>query len=194
MAKVLTKTANDAIQELASGVMATGSARDVSGSYGTRVFIDYAPTAETAATAGARAVVQISGEASGDEFWTDYYEFSSALNTAASEALSNIEAVGSTVLEVVSTVGFTTLGEKLFLKNGTLGNSEWARLKTYSSNVSITLFSGLTREQAAGTVVYTKAERWSCPLPIDIKRYRVIMFAPTGPTGVFMTYDETMAL
>lgn len=197
MAKAVTHAANDTIQELASGVMAVGAAVSVETSEDTRVFVDYAPTSETAVTVGTypRAIVQLSPVASGDEFWYTYNEFQFSTTTAASEALQNTEAVGATVMEVASTSGVQTPGMGLFFKNATLANSQWAVLKSYAATPSITIEAGLTREQPTGTVVYTQAERKSCPLPYGgFKRYRVLMFAPTGPTCVFQTSHATTAV
>jgi hypothetical protein len=165
----------------ASAAYALGASVDLSALYPSAFHIDYAPTAETAATVAAKAIVQLSSNTSGDEHWSDYYTVSAGLDTAASEVTSGTEAAGATLIEVASTTGLA-LQDAIFFLNTTLGNSEWARIVALSANTSITVEDALTYAQTDGTI-YNKAYSWVVSLPLWANRSRILYFGPTGPAS-----------
>lgn len=182
MAKDVTVAEVDALfAQTASAEIDVGAATDVSALYDAALHIDYAPTNTTAATVAARALVQVSSADSGDDVWSDWYTVSAGLDTAAEEVTSGTEAAGATVIEVASTTGFA-VGDRLFFKNDTLGNSEWAICVALATNTSLTIEDGATYAQTDATI-YNKAYNWVVPLPMWAARVRTIYFAATGPTS-----------
>jgi len=170
----------DACQEIAQNTMLEGAVVDVSGCYAAALHIDFAQTNATAHT-GTKIRVQVSSNTpgGGDEDWHDLAEFTPAYGTTNLEAITNNPlAVGGTSITVASTTGYTP-GMWVFLEDATFGNSEWVFVTVVTTNVSLTIVDGVTREHANTAVLNSIASRLP---PIDI---------PDWAQRVRVVYDNT---
>ena len=71
---------------------------------------------------------------------------------------------------MTDTTGFTA-GDLIFIDNGTIGNSEWARIKTISGGVSVTVEDALVNA-ATSCRIYDSAEIYA-PVAIPEGAYRI---------------------
>ena len=94
------------------------------------------------------------------------------------------EAAGQTVIECGATV--PAIGDILFFKNSTIANSEWANVVarvTTGGSETVTLESGLTNVQAAGTY-YTQGEHFVLTIDVEaVTRLRVVANNQKGSTN-----------
>ena len=157
----ITKTAGTSLlslQSVSASSVVQGSAVDVSTKLGGTVFIHFGRQSATAAGAGANIRIEASSRSSGDIHWFPLAIFTTGFAAASDEAVSGTEAAGQTVISVASTTGLAA-GDIIFFNNGTIGNSEWHRIKSIVTNTSITIeeTNGLTNAQT-GATIYDSAE------------------------------------
>lgn len=134
-------------------------------------FIDVAPEATN--VPGTEFRIEASQKASGDDTWVTLYSILSSKSTVNSNAVDGTEAVGSTVIEETTTTGLA-LGQIVFFKNSTIGNSEWGRIVALSASTSFTLLDGLTNAQT-GSTWYNQAERFELEFDVEaLTRLRVV--------------------
>jgi hypothetical protein len=180
----ITKTAGAAVlahQAVTHPDTVKGSAQDVSTKLAATILCFHASVEATANTNGGKFLVQVSGASSGDEDWATVTQFQAQATTADTEAGTATEPAGETVLAVASTTGFAA-DDILYVQNGTLANSEWARCQEVVSNTSINLIDGLTNEQASSTI-WNDAEIFVAQLDLTaVSRLRVV-FQHEGATG-----------
>lgn len=153
------KTANAdllALQSVAASSVAVGSAVDVSTKMGGMCYARMGRRAATAAGAGANIRLEASFAASGDNTWFPFAIFTSAFAACESEAVSGTVGSGTNVVTVASTTNLVA-GDVVFIDNGTIANSEWGRIKSISTNTSITIEDNLVNAQT-GATVYDAAE------------------------------------
>ena len=125
---------------------------------------------------GTRFVVQVSSSTSGNEDWVDYTEFIGLIGTANTEAITNNPATGgTTILTVVSTVGYTTFGLWRAIEDSTLINSELIYQTAYSNNASITILDGITNQHAQTTPMYNLAFTQVVLLTPSVNRVRLVV-------------------
>ena len=92
------------------------------------------------------------------------------------------------MVTVASTTNLT-VGGIVFFDNTTIGNSEWGRIKTVTTNTSITLEDNLLNAQSSGaSTIYTRAELYVAQLDLGpYKRLRVV--ADGSGTGQAIAVD-----
>lgn len=154
-----TKTAAQtllALQSVAASSVAVGTAVDVSTKMGGLVYVRFGRRSATAAGAGANIRLEASFAASLDNSWFPFVVFTSAFAAAEAEAVSGTVAAGATAITVAATANLTA-GDVIFIDNSTIGNSGWARIKTISANVSVTVEDALVNA-ATGATIYDSAE------------------------------------
>lgn len=130
-----------------------------------KFFIHFGREAATAAGAGVNIRIESSSESSGDNNWFPEAIFTTQFAAVSDEAVSGTEAAGQTVIGVASTTGLTAQ-DLVFFFNGTIGNSEWGRIKSISTNTSITLEDALTNAQT-GSTIYDGAELFICEINVE---------------------------
>ena len=177
MAATKAGAANDVWQAVAQNALLEGTVIDVSAHYGNMLHIDAALTSETAHL-GTIIRVLISSAASADEFWTTLTAFLCLVGTANSEAITNNPlAAAATVITMASTTGYTAYGENdqtHFLKDATFANSELVHRIAHTTDTSIGLLDGVTREHANTAVLYNIARTFAIPIPLEALRVKVV--------------------
>lgn len=130
---------------------------DISGNYATAIHIQ-AFLDSTTAHEGTEFKIQVSGNSSGDEDWTDYAVFTALVDTANSENITdNPLSSGSTTITVADTGGeYETepMGKWIAIEDSTLANSELIWLTGFTTDTNITCQDGTTNEHAQNTTMY----------------------------------------
>lgn len=104
---------------------------------------------------------------SGGGYWfplVDMYkgvatEHASAVAAAESEAVAGAVAAGQNVITVASTTNLV-VGDRIFIRNATVANSEWGKIKSLVVNTSVTIEDNLLRAQT-GATLFDQAELFS---------------------------------
>lgn len=181
----ITITSSTVTDWTAVAAQATGesSVIDISSNYSTAVHIQ-AFLDSTTAHEGTGFRVQISGNSSGDEDWTDFAVFRALVDTANSEAITNDplsagHGTAANPITVADTGGeYETepMGKWIAIEDGTLVNSELIWLTGYAADASITCQDGTTNEHAQNTVMYDIAISKTIVIPMGAgSRARVIV-------------------
>ena len=184
--KKITKTIETelkVITAVAADVQSISSVLDLSGQV-TRVtiLIDHAKDNASASVGqGTEYVIQVSEKARGNDTWRALWASAAAITAPTAMVSDAEEAAGATVIECG--VATPVVGDILFFKNASLALSEWANVIARSDGVSVTLESGLTNTQAAGTY-YTQGEHFVLVLDVEaITRLRVVCNNTKGTTN-----------
>jgi len=172
-----TKTQNTAVFTLASTAassVAISSAVDVSTIWGASFFIRFGRRSASAAGAGVNIRIEGSFASSGDNTWIPLAIFTTNFAACEAEAVSGTVNSGTNVITVASTTNLTA-GDIIYIDNGTIANSEWARIKSISANVSVTIEDNLVNAQT-GATIYDSAEMYVAQLDLSsIGRVRVVV-------------------
>lgn len=120
-------------------------------------------------------IIEVSGNTSGDEDWTELVTFQINAETAKTTTLDAEAATTATVIPLTATGDFDTKGDKYFIKNGTIANSEIVRNNGVNAGVSITILDGLTNTQQNGVSIYNPVEPFAFVLPSAYRRCRVLI-------------------
>lgn len=164
------------------------------------LFLYHGYVESTADTNPGSFLVQVrpdAGDGTVAENWITVAELSAAGTTPDTEAMTATEPAGETTLAVASTSGFA-VGDELYIQDtGTLEDSEWARLKTLTTNTNIQLIDGLTNQKDSSDVIWNDARKWVVTLDLDgIESFRVVWTheGATGANGhvkaLAITYDS----
>lgn len=167
------KTANLtllALQSVAASSVAVGSAVDVSGKMGGLIYVRFGRRSATAGGNGVNIRLEASYATSGDNTWFPFVVFQTAQVACEAEAVSGTVNAGTNVITVASTTNLTA-GDLIFIDNGTIANSEWARVKSIVANTSITIEDNLVNAQT-GSTLYDTAEIYS-PVSIPEQAIRI---------------------
>ncbi len=139
------------------------------------------------------------GDGTVNEHWITLYELVARGTTPDSEAMTATEPIGETVLACASTTGFTVAAgdSDLYIQHTTLANSEWAKLRTFASNTSITLIDGLTVQQTNTSVIWNDSSTWVIWLDLNACESFRVVWTHEGGTGanghvkaLAITYDS----
>ena len=172
----LTKTQGTSLlslQSVASNSVVISSAVDVSSKLAATVFIHFGRRATTALTEGMEFRVEASSQSSGDGHWYPLAAFKTNTTAAESEAVSGTVNSGTNVITVASTTNLVA-GDVIFIDNGTIGNSEWGRIKSISTNTSVTIEDNLVNAQTSA-MIYDQAEMFVAQLDLSaIGRIRLV--------------------
>ena len=146
------------------------------------IFIDHGRDATGAFVgAGTEYRVEVSEQSSGDDTWRPIASATAAITAALGHAMDDTEPVGETTINIGATS--PVLGDIQFFKNGTIANSEWARIIDETASTSFTIQDGLTNEQAAITS-YSQGEHFSMLLDVSAyTRLRVVCNNNNGSTN-----------
>jgi hypothetical protein len=144
------------LQSVSSGAVLISSALDVSSKIAATFFIRFGRRATTALTVGAQIRIEASGKSSGDGHWNPLFIFTTDIATAESEAVSGTVNSGTNVITVASTTNLVA-GDLIYIDNGTIANSEWGRIKSISTNTSVTIEDNLVNAQT-GATLYDQAQ------------------------------------
>lgn len=120
------------------------------------MFIHFGRRATTALTAGAQFRIEASSKSSGDGHWYPLFIYTTDIAAAESEAVSGTVNAGTNVITVASTTNLTA-GDIIYIDNGTIANSEWGRIKSISTNTSVTIEDNLVNAQT-GATLYDQAQ------------------------------------
>lgn len=159
-----------ALASTAASSVAISSALDVSTKMGGLLYVRFGRRSATAAGAGVNIRLEASMASSGDNSWFPFAIFTTAFAACESEAVSGTVGSGTNVITVASTTNLTA-GDLIFIDNGTIGNSEWGRVKSIVANTSITIEDNLVNAQT-GATIYDSAEIYS-PVSIPAGAYRI---------------------
>lgn len=172
----LTKTVQTAlltIQSVAASSVAISSAFNMDTKLGGMVSVRFGRRAVTAAGAGVNIRIEASSATSGDNSWFPLAIFTSAFAAVEGEALTGTVNAGQNVLTLASTTNLT-IGDVIFIDNGTIANSEWGRIKSIVANTSVTIEDNLVNAQTSSTI-YDSAEIYSpVSIPEAVMRIRVV--------------------
>lgn len=161
------------LQSVASNTVVLGSAVDVSTKLAATVFIHSGRRTNSALTEGVEYRIEASAKSSGDGFWWPLASFKSAIILAESEAVSGTVSSGTNVITVASTTNLIA-GDLVYIDNSTIANSEWGRVKSISSNTSITIEDNLLNAQT-GSTIYDQAEFFVAQLDLTaVGRIRAV--------------------
>jgi hypothetical protein len=133
--------------------------------------------------------IEASAKSSGDGYWWPLATFRTAIALAESEAVSGTVSAGTNVITVASTTNLVA-GDIIFIDNGTIGNSEWGRIKSVSAGVSVTIEDNLVNAQT-GATIYDQAEMFVAQLDLTaVGRLRVV--ADGSGTGQAVAVEALM--
>lgn len=97
------------------------------------------------------------GGGSVNENWVTVAEYVVKGTTPDSEQPSGAEAVGQTVIEVASTVGFVAEDLIYFQDAGVVTDGEWGEVQEVPAGVSIDLLDGIARAKDAADFIFNDA-------------------------------------
>lgn len=164
------------LASIAASSVSLGTPLDVSTKMGGLVYVRFGRRSATAAGAGANIRLEASHSASADNSWYPFAIFTTAFAAAEAEAVSGTVAAGATAITVASTTNLTQ-GDLIFIDNGTIGNSEWARIKSIVLNTSVTVEDALVNA-ATGCTLYDSAEIYApVAIPEGASRIRCVVDA-----------------
>lgn len=159
------------LQSVAANSVLLSSAIDLSSVLGGLLHIQFGRRSATSGTAGVKFRIESSGEESGDGSWVPLFEFATNFAAVEAEAVSGTVGSGTNVITVASTTNLAA-GDHIFIDNGTIGNSEWHRIKSIVSNTSVTVENNLANAQT-GATMYDDAQSWSVIIPPEVIRLRL---------------------
>lgn len=136
---------------------------------------------------GTRFLVQISGSVDGDEDWEDHVEFVGLIGTAATDAIENDPLAEGATSITLTGHALTTLGEWLFIEDGTLINSELVFESAQTAN-AISLLDGTANEHAVGTNIYNAAMIQNIEIPFAAERVRLVVDNTYDGDGSTLNY------
>ncbi|CAB4146900.1 hypothetical protein UFOVP505_3 [uncultured Caudovirales phage] len=165
-----------ALASTAASSVSLGTPLDVSTKMGGLVYVRFGRRSATAAGAGCNIRLEASHSSSADNSWYPFAIFTTAFAAAEAEAVSGTVAAGATAITVAATANLTQ-GDIIFIDNGTIGNSEWGRIKSISLNTSVTVEDALVNA-ATGCTLYDSAEIYApVAIPEGASRIRCVVDA-----------------
>jgi len=154
----------------AASSVTVGAAVDVSTKMGGLVYVRFGRRSATDAGAGCNIRLEASSSATLNNSWYPFAVFTTAFAACEAEAVSGVVAAGATAITVAATANLTA-GDVIFIDNGTIGNSEWARIKSIVADTSVTVEDALVNA-ATSCTIYDAAEIYA-PVAIPEGAYRI---------------------
>ena len=201
----ITPTKTDSVEVLAHQAAThpttiIGSAIDCRTKRAALIFLFHGYVEATADTNPGKFLIQVrpdAGDGTATEHWVTLAEFTARGTTPDTEAMTATEPVAETVLACASTAGFAVEDELYIQDAGTLADSEWAKLRTLTTNTSITLIDGLTTQKDSSDVIWNDASKWAVSINLEAcESFRVVWIheGATGANGhikaLAVTYDS----
>lgn len=173
----ITKTTGTSVfslQSVAASTVAISSDIDVSTALAATLLIWFGRRSATAAGAGVNIRIEVSGESSGNSSWKSLYTFTTNFAACEAEAVSGTVSSGTNIITVASLTNLS-IGDYVFIDNGTIANSEWHRIKaTTPATPSFTIENNLANAQTSSNI-YDSAEDYVIDLDLTSKkRLRVV--------------------
>lgn len=159
-----------ALASTAASTVAISSELDVSTYMGGLLYARFGRRSATAAGAGVNIRLEASMTSSGGNTWFPFAIFTTAFAACEAEAVSGTVSSGTNVITVAATANLT-IGDLIYIDNGTIGNSEWGRIKSIVTNTSVTIEDNLVNAQT-GSTLYDAAEIFT-PVNIPEGAYRI---------------------
>lgn len=175
-------------QSLASNSVFISTPFDCSTKLAAMVQIRFGRRATTALTEGVEFRVEVSGlGASTASHWNTIASYKTAIAAAESEAVSGTVSSGTNVITVASTTNLAR-ADIVYIDNSTIANSEWGRVKSISTNASITIEDNLVNAQT-GSTIYDQAEILP-PFDIDLRAVKYLRVVVDGSnTGQAIAFE-----
>lgn len=134
------------LQQLANNSFVQSSAQDVSTKFSATVFIHLGRDVGNALTLPVNIRIMASAQSSGNSEWYTLAAFQSAVAAAATNALA-ASGNNAGVTTLTATANWVTAdGSLVFIKNGTLANSEFVRAGAHSTT-SLPILDATTNAQ-----------------------------------------------
>ncbi len=175
----ITKTIQTALltpQTVSSNTVVTSSVLDVSTKFACFIGIHFGRQATTALTTGVTIRIEGSTKSSGDGLCFVLAQWLTDITAAESEAVNGTVNAGTKVVTVASTTNLVA-GDLIAIINGTIGNSEFARIKSISANTSVTIEDDLQNAQT-GATIYDQAQFFSAQIDLtSVTRLRAVVDA-----------------
>jgi hypothetical protein len=114
--------------------------------------------------------------------------------TDNTQAASTTIAAGGTSGSRTATfnsVGSFSVGQWVFLKNGTIGNSEWAKIADIAGSV-VTFYHNLINTQSAATV-WNKGEVWIVEVPFETFKEGIMVTLSCSRSAIVSGTDRDCA-
>jgi len=162
------------LQSVAASSVLLSSAVNVATKYAVSVFCHFGRRSATAAGAGVNFRLEASSKSSGDGHWYVLASYTTDFVACEAEAVSGTVSSGTNVITVASTTNLAA-GDIIYIDNGTIGNSEWGRIKSTVLNTSVTIEDNLVNAQT-GATMYDRAEIFGfINVPLDgVTRIRLV--------------------
>lgn len=162
------------LQQLNGSSVVKSNVYDVSTKLSASIFIHFAPINTTSAlSSGVEFRVEASAKADGDDQWFPLVSYKTPRTQPASFAVSGSLTAGSSLISISNTTGLS-VGSNVFIKNTTLNNSEWSRIKLITTNVSVNIVDAVKNTQT-GSTLYTAADLYVSQIDLtSIGRIRVV--------------------
>jgi hypothetical protein len=137
---------------------------------------------------GTRFIVQGSGSLKGNADWHTITDFVALIGTAAADAIEDDPLVlGSTAIKLTGH-GLTVLGKWLFIKDGTLANSELVFESAQTTN-EVVILDETDSEHIATTAIWNVAMEQIVLLPFAMKRARLVVDNTYDNNGSTLNYS-----
>ena len=171
-----------ALQEVTAGTVVVSSELSIAPVIACWLTIHFGRVVATALTGPVRFRLDGRVRGTGPGYWFPLFEAWSGTTACEAEALSGAEIAGATVLEVASTANLT-VHDLIFIKNTTIANSDWQRIRAITTNTSVTLEDpdGLRNAQSSASTLYNFAERFS--ELIDLSAVETVRFVCNGASS-----------
>src|SRR6266478_1194699 len=184
-AATITKTVGTSLltlQTVSSNTVLIGSGVSVSTKLAATVFIHFGRESNTALTEGVFFRVEGRATTASTGQWYPLATAQSLIAAVTSQAVNGTCNASQGVIAMTATAGMSadptsTQGQIVFVMDSTLGNSEFQRVKTVTTNTSITLEENLQNACTGGTV-FPAAEMYVFQLDLTaIDQIRVVVNA-----------------
>lgn len=173
----------DEWQSLAANTVGIGTPLDISASFESSFQVEVALT-----NANAQQGVEILVEVSNDGTkWTEYQRYTGTAITPTTTGLTNTEAVAATVLEVTDISNFAELGQKWFIINSTVAESESVRTVVDNGSTQLTVADGLQFEQDASAILWNTVDEWVVTIFSSMPRARISILNEDANASVHWT-------
>lgn len=141
----------------------------------------------TTAHTGTKFIVQISSSKSGNEDWQDYVEFIGLIGTAVTDLIEDDPLVAGSTDIKLTTHGLTVLGKWLFIKDGSLINSELV-MESEQTADEVVVLDETTNEHVKDTAIFNVAMTQNIALPKEAVRVRMLADNTNDPDGSTLNY------
>lgn len=159
--------------EIAQNALTEGVTIDVSGNYDTPLVIQMALSTVTAHT-GTKVIIEVSGESSGDDAWSELLPPFIELIATAKKVNCDQNSSGST-LYVDSTTDFETKGDRYFVEDtNDVTKCEIVRNNGFSNDDYITTLDAITDQKDSDDDVFDTVAELPVYIPFGWSRARVL--------------------